>query len=168
MGSKDNSPISRSQLLLGLNGLAFVIITAGVGLMQAFYAARGVQATNGPGLTRVDYAIIATQANILFPLGQLLLILGLAIVTSTLFQSVFYWKPWIEQAKKTRRRSWIVLGVGTLVSLYFLSFRGSTYVSLAGDFALHAHALWVFGFLSMWFTFALRKALEIIAKGKPH
>jgi hypothetical protein len=135
--------------------------------MQAYYAARGVQAANGTGLTYGEYATIATQSNILFILGQFLLVVGLAIVGATLLQSVYYAEPWFAQAKRTGWKWWVVLGVGTGVCLYFLSFRGSTYVSWARDFALHAHALWAFVLLSLWFTFAIRKALEIIAKGKP-
>ena len=68
--------LSRFQLLLGLTALSFTTITAGVGLMQTYHSALAIIATHSPGITEGDYAIIAKQANIVYPIGEFLLIVG--------------------------------------------------------------------------------------------
>jgi hypothetical protein len=148
------SGLSRFQLLLGLTGLAFATITAGVGLMQAYYAAYGVLATNGTSITNPPPPrfLIAKQLNILFPLGQFLLIVGLAIIFSILAQSIFYLKPWAKQAGW----KWIAVVIaGSAVCVAWSSLRFSTYASLSADFALHYHTLPIFLLVSLWFTVAL-------------
>src|SRR2546427_9334190 len=114
MDSQKDGQFSRFQLLLGLTGLAFVTITAGTGLMQAYFSARGIIATNGTGLPHDEYSMIARQSNILFTLGQLLLVVGLAIIFSIFLQSIFYLKPWVKQAG---RRMTIALIVGIVVGV---------------------------------------------------
>ena len=143
MSGREDS--SRSTLLLGLGGLAFVTITAGTGLMQAYYAGLGVLSTNGTrtGLNNGVYQTVAKQANILFPLGQFLLIVGLAIIFAIFVVQMFFSvKGWVKQRSLAPIIAVIVVIAGFAI---WDSSRGfSTYSSLYADFAIHNHMIPIF------------------------
>jgi len=144
--------LSRFQLLLGLTGLAFTTITAGVGLMQAYYSAKALLAMNSTRFTSSDLSLINKQANILFPIGQFLLIVGLAIIFSILLQSVFYLKPWFKHA------GWKGIAFVVIVSGAFVGWEAlhsSTYAGLWADLELHQHTLPIFLFATALFTVGL-------------
>jgi hypothetical protein len=128
------------------------MITAGFGLMQAYYAALGDLATNATRLDSAERSLIGKRANILFPIGQFLLIVGLAIILSILVQSISYAKTWWKEA------GWkwtVILAAGTAGCVAYSLLRFSTYANLFGDLALHYHTIPIFVLVLLWFSIAL-------------
>lgn len=159
MSSLERPRLTRTQqkALLALIGLAFVIIAAGIGLMQAFYSAHGILDTQG--VSGSDAAIIARQAITLFPSGYVLLLVGTAIVVSVILQPIFYLK-WL---KPVGRKDWWwaagLVGVTIVGATYLIWSRWFTFEQLGRDYLAHGSAILILLLLSLWGMFFLRKAL---------
>jgi hypothetical protein len=100
--------IKPSWSIIGLVVAAFTIIAAGIGLIQARFAAEAVYYGNyknlpDPGLTN---ARLEQQSNLFYPLGLFLVTLGLAMIFSTALWvglPLLFMERKLEQEKKVSR-----------------------------------------------------------------
>lgn len=145
-------------LLLGLTVIAFTTITAGIGLIQAYYSAIAITTSNTTILGSTRRILIEKQANILFPLGQFLLTVGLAIVLSIFIQFLLSMVRIVRQeGRRTMLVSVFVVAVGMVGGLIAATVppHSSIFQSLWSAFGQHYSFFVLFIVLCVWFTVAL-------------